>query len=54
MVKATAARDRVAVIGVGQTKFGEQWELSIRRITLTAATACLADSPSDASASSTD
>jgi len=44
MVKATAARDRVAVIGVGQTKFGEQWELSIRRITLTAATACLADS----------
>ena len=44
MVKATAARDRVAVIGVGQTKFGEHWELSIRRITLTAATACLADS----------
>ncbi|MFX1561796.1 MAG: thiolase domain-containing protein [Promethearchaeota archaeon] len=38
-----AAKDRVAIIGIGQTKFGELWETSIRRITLTAATPCLAD-----------
>jgi acetyl-CoA C-acetyltransferase len=38
-----AAKDRVAIIGIGQTKFGELWEKSIRRITLTAATPCLAD-----------
>ncbi len=39
----TDPKDRVAVIGIGQTKFGEQWDKSIRRITLTAAGACLAD-----------
>jgi len=43
VVQATSPHDRVAVIGVGQTKFGEHWDRSIRRITLTAATACLAD-----------
>ncbi len=39
----TDPKDRVAVIGIGQTKFGEQWDKSIRRITLTAAGACLVD-----------
>ena len=39
----TDPKDRVAIIGVGQTKFGELWDKSIRRITLTAAGACLAD-----------
>lgn len=43
MSKEIPAKERVAIIGVGQTAFGEQWERSIRRITLTAATACLAD-----------
>ncbi|MFX1565943.1 MAG: thiolase domain-containing protein [Promethearchaeota archaeon] len=43
MAKEIPAKDRVAIIGVGQTAFGEQWDRSIRRISLTAATACLAD-----------
>ncbi|MFW9935249.1 MAG: thiolase domain-containing protein [Candidatus Thorarchaeota archaeon] len=43
MSKEKSAKDRVAIIGVGQTSFGEQWDRSIRRISLTAATACLAD-----------
>lgn len=43
MPDTLAAKDRVAIIGVGQTQFGEQWDRSIRRITLTAATSCLAD-----------
>jgi acetyl-CoA C-acetyltransferase len=43
MAEESNAKDRVAIIGVGQTSFGEQWDRSIRRITLTAATSCLAD-----------
>ncbi len=43
MVNEIPAKDRVAIIGIGQTAFGEQWDRSIRRISLTAATACLAD-----------
>ncbi len=43
MTDEIPAKDRVAIIGVGQTAFGEQWDRSIRRISLTAATACLAD-----------
>jgi acetyl-CoA C-acetyltransferase len=43
MSDAIQAKDRVAIIGIGQTAFGEQWDRSIRRISLTAATACLAD-----------
>ena len=43
MTESIPAKDRVAIIGVGQTAFGEQWDRSIRRISLTAATACLAD-----------
>ncbi len=44
LTQESTAKDRVAIIGIGQTAFGEQWDRSIRRITLTAATACLADS----------
>jgi acetyl-CoA C-acetyltransferase len=44
MTEPSSAKNRVAIIGVGQTAFGEQWEKSIRRITLTAAATCLADS----------
>ncbi|MFX1509556.1 MAG: thiolase domain-containing protein [Promethearchaeota archaeon] len=43
MSKEIPVKDRVAIIGIGQTAFGEQWDRSIRRISLTAATACLAD-----------
>ena len=43
MTEEIPAKDRVAIIGIGQTKFGEQWDRSIRRISLTAATACIAD-----------
>ena len=43
MTSEIPAKDRVAIIGIGQTAFGEQWDRSIRRISLTAATACLAD-----------
>jgi len=43
MTKEIPAKNRVAIIGIGQTAFGEQWDRSLRRISLTAATACLAD-----------
>ena len=43
MSEEIPAKDRVAIIGIGQTKFGEQWDRSLRRISLTAATACIAD-----------
>ncbi|MFX1319773.1 MAG: thiolase domain-containing protein [Promethearchaeota archaeon] len=43
MPKEIPVKERIAIIGVGQTAFGEQWDRSIRRISLTAATACLAD-----------
>jgi len=43
MSKEKPAKERIAIIGVGQTAFGEQWDRSIRRISLTAATACIAD-----------
>ncbi len=43
MTSEIPTKDRVAIIGIGQTAFGEQWDRSIRRISLTAATACLAD-----------
>ncbi|MFX1476422.1 MAG: beta-ketoacyl synthase N-terminal-like domain-containing protein, partial [Promethearchaeota archaeon] len=39
----TDLKDRVAIIGAGQTNFGELWDKSIRRITLTAAGTCLVD-----------